>query len=140
MLAENVKQMMHELNRQHGGRAHERTLRCAVERATRVLPGGEPEGGGDLVLSEGAHREFTVYQPDRLRWENLVDVLANKATQRNTVEVYMQINHEEATKSAMRQWMLELRVEVRAGRRNSLRRIYVRLFDQQGRDLWEGRL
>jgi hypothetical protein len=105
-----------------------------------LMPGCEREGGGDVILSTGAHREFTVHEPGQLRFENLADTLANKSRQRNTVEVYMQINHVEATPGRMREWMLLLRDEVRAGRRGSLRRIYVRLFDRNGADLWEGGL
>jgi hypothetical protein len=136
---ENVAQMMRELNMQHGNRAHERVLRLAVMGGLRIMPGCESLGGGDVILSDGAHREFTVHQPAQLRFENLADLLAKKATQANTVEVYMQINHADATRTRMREWMQDLANEVRAGRRNALRRIYVRLFDRFGWDLWEGR-
>ena len=64
----------------------------------------------------------------RLRFENLADLLAKKATQANTVEVYVQINHREATRTKMREWMQDLANEVRAGRRDSLRRIHVQAF------------
>ena len=138
--AQNVKQMMNDLNRQHGGRAHDRVLRLAVLRGLSVMPGGEEKGGGDVILSDGAHREFTVHQPTRFRFENFADLLRRKALQRNTVEVYVQINHAEATRSRMREWMLTVREEVRAGRQASLRGIHVRLFDAYGNDLWEGRL
>lgn len=131
---------MAELNRQHGGRAHDRVLRLAVLGAVSVMPGGETEGGGDMILSDGAHREFTVHQPGRFRFENFADVLRKKANQRNTVEVYVQVNHVEATPSLMREWMLEVRAEARSGRIGSLRGIHIRLFDQYGRDLWEGRM
>ena len=104
------------------------------------MPGCEKEGGGDVILSDGAHREFTVHEPDVFRFENFADMLRKKALQRNTVEVYVQFNHEAATRSTMRDWMCTLSNEVRAGRQQSLRGIYIRLFAKDGRDLWEGRL
>ena len=139
-LPDNVQAMMHELNLQHGGRANERVLRLTAMGGVGVMPGGEAEGGGDVFLSEGAHREFTVYKPRELRFENFVDTLARKATQRNTIEVYIQFNHAAIDRRFIQQWMLMLNTEVRAGRRNSLRGIYVRLFGRLGEDLWEGRL
>jgi hypothetical protein len=139
-LPDNVLAMMAELNAQHGQRAHERVLRLAVMGGIQVMPGGEAEGGGDVILSDGAHREFTVYEPRELRFENFADTLAKKANQRNTVEVYMQLNHAAADRRFVLQWMQMLQAEVRAGRRNSLRGIHIRLFGRLGEDLWEGRL
>lgn len=140
-VAANVRAMMLALQQQHRTHPpHERVLRLAVMGGLHVMPGGEAEGGGDVILSHGAHREFTVHAPRELRLENLADTLASKARQRNTVEIYMQLNHPNANGHTMRQLMQELQQEVRAGRRDSLRGIYIRLFDRHGEDLWEGRL
>jgi hypothetical protein len=139
-LAENVREMMRELNEQHGNRGNERVLRLAVMGGIEIMPGGEAEGGGDVILSDGAHREFTVYEPRELRFENFADTLARKANQRNTVEVYLQFNHVAVDRRFMQEWMQMLQAEVRAGRRNSLRGIHIRLFGRLGDDLWDGRL
>jgi len=57
-IPENVAQMMRELNMQHGNRAHDRVLRLAVMGGLRIMPGCESLGGGDVILSDGAHRQW----------------------------------------------------------------------------------
>ncbi len=139
-LPANVQAMMAELNAQHGGRAHERVLRLTVMGGISVMAGGEALGGGDVILADGAHREFTVYEPRELRFENFADTLARKATQRNTKEVYLQFNHSAIDRRLMNEWMLMLQAEVRASRRNALRGIHIRIFSRLGDDLYDGRL
>jgi hypothetical protein len=139
-LPANVQAMMADLQKQHQGRANERVLRLAVMGGISVMPGGEKLGGGDIILADGAHREFTVHEPQVLRFENFVDTLAAKATQRNTKEVYLQFNHSAMDRRLMNDWMLMLQAEVRAGRRNALRGIHIRIFSRLGDDLYDGRL
>jgi hypothetical protein len=148
-LPDNVRKLMDALNTQHiktvgdklpGGKIPERVLRLAVMGGVQVMPGSDKGGGGDVILSTGAHREFTVYGPGELRLENLISKLVEKATQKHTVEVYMIVSHADAHRSSIRELMVQLQEEVRAGRQGSLRGIHVRLFDRFGEDLWEGRL
>lgn len=123
--------MIKELKDEHPG-LNDRVADDAVNGAKRVMGAGG--AGGDVVLDEHVTREVSVHA-GRLDQPNLTTHLQAEARQAGVREIYLQINSPGATTQSIRQVMDGIQNGI-----PELKGIRVRVYDSQGRVVWQGNM